>query len=340
MSGIKDVVDALNRHAGDYRFGRIQAIRKSRSASGRVRSKLPFASYSTFEDYAFHSGGRHELQFNVGMDVRNRLRWGVAFSLQLNQALPSIDPMLPKIDRFNEFMRLYSEDLAVFRLWHFDGGVRSDERYPQPISGSLIRPGVFIFLGALGDPQEFEPHSVLSDLDRLMPVYEYVEGAPGEFPDLTDGGFKFTPGHTHRASRTTSSTSPSIIEVSLRHNEIEDELVEALRAEFGPQCVGSEHPTGTGGVADVLVSRGAVFDIYEIKIGSTARSCIRQAVGQLFDYGYWPGSVPLGQLVVVGEPPLDDEALEFLDRLQTGHRLPVSYRQVVVSRSAVGRHDA
>ncbi|MGH2403364.1 MAG: hypothetical protein ACRDGN_02765, partial [bacterium] len=59
-------------------------------------------------NYAFHVGGRTELQFNIGEEERDGqavVRHGVAFSLELSQSLPSIEPLLPKIARFNDYVR-------------------------------------------------------------------------------------------------------------------------------------------------------------------------------------------------------------------------------------------
>ena len=57
-------------------------------------------------DYAFHVGGRDELQFNVGFD-EEELRWGVAISLQASQAIPNpVEELSPKLDRLSEFIRV------------------------------------------------------------------------------------------------------------------------------------------------------------------------------------------------------------------------------------------
>jgi hypothetical protein len=70
----------------------------------------PFYSSLKEQDrhYVFHVGGLNELQFNLGFeDVRGvtTFRHGVAFSLQTTRDLPTINPLVPKIARFNEYPR-------------------------------------------------------------------------------------------------------------------------------------------------------------------------------------------------------------------------------------------
>jgi hypothetical protein len=50
-------------------------------------------------------------------------------------------------------------------------------------------------------------------------------------------------------------------------------------------------------------------------------------LGQLLEYSYWPGGQSAAQLVIVGEPPLDDNARDYLETLRVRFSLPVKYKQ-------------
>ena len=78
---------------------------------------------------------------------------------------------------------------------------------------------------------------------------------------------------------------------------------------------------------DVAVRQGGDYTYYEIKTGLSAQSCIREALGQLLEYSYWPGGQSAAQLVIVGEPPLDDNARDYLETLRVRFSLPVKYKQ-------------
>ena len=75
---------------------------------------------------------------------------------------------------------------------------------------------------------------------------------------------------------------------------------------------------------------GGHLEFYEIKIGGSARSCIRQALGQLMEYGFWSGAARPAKLFVVGEPSLDGKAEDYLQSLREEFKIPIYYRQVVI----------
>jgi len=91
--------------------------------------------------------------------------------------------------------------------------------------------------------------------------------------------------------------------------------------------VGTELGNATGVRLDVVVNANGSYSYYEIKIASSARACIREAVAQLLEYSYWPGALEAESLFIVGEAPLDSEADEYLRKLRDEFGLPIHYRQ-------------
>ncbi len=157
----------------------------------RAPASSIFNSQTIRDDYAFHVGGRTELQFNIGKEEHEQgdvIRHGVAFSLETSQTLPVIDPLLPKIARFNDYVRSHPEDFPGLRMWHWDEhSGRSDDRPVGPISDDLIRPGIFIMLGRYVRDDEVDLPGILADLDHLLPLYTYVEsdGQGPRYPRLS-----------------------------------------------------------------------------------------------------------------------------------------------------------
>ncbi len=128
-----ELVTEVNERAKGRPFGGIPEWRK-RHKPIKSPPARPFYSTLKKEDrqYVFHVGGQSELQFNLGFeDIGDDtvFRHGVAFSLQTTRDLPTIDPLLPKIRRFNEYLRLYPEAFAGFEMWHWSAGERSNN-YP------------------------------------------------------------------------------------------------------------------------------------------------------------------------------------------------------------------
>jgi hypothetical protein len=108
---ITEIAHRINDHSEHYKVGQLQEIRATLHGRRRGRSAI-FDAQTIFEGangYAYHWGGREELQSNIGIEElksKKHLRYGVAFSLDTSQSLPNIEILFPKIERFNEFLQV------------------------------------------------------------------------------------------------------------------------------------------------------------------------------------------------------------------------------------------
>jgi 5-methylcytosine-specific restriction enzyme A len=130
--------------------------------------------------WAFHLGGRQELQFNIGFESDGEFfRYGVAFSLKPNIDLPDpVATLSPAIAIFNSVADEFQQ-LASLKMWSENAG---DDFY-NPLNGipnSWIQKGNFIFIGErVRVPQE----GISTDtIDRaaevlvaLFPLYMRIE---------------------------------------------------------------------------------------------------------------------------------------------------------------------
>jgi len=222
----KSLVWEINLKAKTHPIGGLSGIRKDLKGKRQLPRDI-FPKSTTFDTYAFHYGGRKELQFNIGMDIDNELRYGVAFSLETNQSLPSIDVLIPKIKLFNDFIRLYSEEYVDMRMWHYKNESRSTDYMLVPISSDLVTEGVFIFLGKRQKLNRLDYGLLLNDLDRLLPLYRYVESNGNLQPvsAVVEEPFKFRPGFTPKESATVITQVQKELDVSLRHNVLQEALL-------------------------------------------------------------------------------------------------------------------
>jgi len=141
--------------------------------------------------------------------------------------------------------------------------------------------------------------------------------------------FGASPGHTPRPSSAFAKLTAAQRVIALRHNAVQTVLAKMLEKEFGATRVWTERPTGTGGYADAVVLRAdGKVQLYEIKIADTAAAVVRQAMGQLLEYGFRSGGLEPERFLVVGEPVLDEVTHRFLVRLQSDFSLPIYYMQV------------
>jgi len=157
-------------------------------------------------------------------------------------------------------------------------------------------------------------------------VFEQMRDSTGALP--------FRSGHTSRPAVGEAQGSGQTRAINYRHNVIQDQLFAMLCARYGEEAVATEHPTGTGGRADALVRHpDGCYELYEIKPASTAADAVRQAMGQLLEYGYRFGGLEPVLLHVVSDAPLDDLTSVFLSRLKSQFGLPIDYLQVAVENA-------
>ncbi|WP_143708758.1 hypothetical protein [[Flexibacter] sp. ATCC 35208] len=119
---------------------------------------------------------------------------------------------------------------------------------------------------------------------------------------------------------------PRAIENKYLHKKMRDGLKNHLMDLHG-HCVAKESPTGQGTLVDVAREWNGHLIFYEIKAYPTVRACLREAIGQLLEYSFWPDSERAKLLVVVGPMPLTDESRSYLLRLRNSFEIPLYYRQ-------------
>lgn len=332
---ISKIASELNRRSKMHPIGELQQIRKQIRKLKQAPTSNIFSSSTINERWAFHHGGRTELQFNIGIETIDHidfLRYGVAFSFQTSQTLTSIDVLIPKVRAFNEFIEYLSGSYADMRMWHYQENVRSIDYMPSILPSELVSEGVFVFLGKRQKLGELDFESILDDFDRLLPLYKSVESL-GEIEPILfieKDPFKFVAKRKKKMSTTTASYSRQELDIDLRHNILQNALMEKLTAKFGGENVGEELNSGNGTSVDIVVRHNDEFWFFEIKTAKSPRLCIRQAVGQLLEYSFWPGSQTATRLIVVGETKLDEEGAKYLKKLQDQFSLPIEYEQIVV----------
>jgi hypothetical protein len=332
---LRTFANELNKAARPHPIGSLQEIRAELHNKKRSGQKIfTPREISKDNDWAFHHGGRKELQFNIGFDGSDgkMLRSGVAFSFKTSRTLPTIDVLIPKVKLFNDFLRLNPDLYSDMRMWHWQGDKqRSSESAPGPIPPELIAKEIFVFLGNRRLVSELNYDIVLDDMDRLLPLYKYVEsnGRTQPLPNASDEKFVFRSGRKSNLTKTKASYAQKELDVNLRHNLLQETLYRQLVAEYGTENVHREVPTGNGNSVDVAVQQTEGFWFYEIKTFQSPRACVREAIGQLLEYAFWPKSQEACRLIIVGETAPDQDVLEYCRRLKQRFSLPVEYQQIV-----------
>lgn len=321
----------INSRSKNYQFGQLQIIRKDLKGLTRVPTYNIFTSATIFNNWAFHVGGRKEIQFNIGVEDYDKVRHALAFSLDTSRSLPNIDILFPKIDLYNEYMANHSKDFTDMQLWYY----KHHERYVLPnlnIPKELFHEGIFIAFGKRQPLDSIDYELVLKDFDRLLHLYLFIEskGLVKEPGTQRTSKLIFKSGCTLKSPLSKANYTKKQFERNLRHNVLQKELHDQLAEVYGSENVGTETVCSTGKID--VVRKGDELWFYEIKTANTVKTCFRQALGQLLEYSYWPSNEAPTRLIVVGEAILDKEGKRFLKTLQKQFSLPIEYEQLIINQ--------
>jgi hypothetical protein len=330
---ISKIAHRINECSRGYNIGHLQETRKLLKGLSRRPGSEIFTDASISDEWAFHYGGRKELQFNIGYED-DCLRYGIAFSLEASQTLPNISLLFPKVLRLNQFIRENPRFFGEYQMWHYHSGARSSIGPVAEISANLLVPNTFIFIGKLIQENALDYPEILATFDELLTPYIYVEDERQielvEFtPNTARPGFIFEPKERSLPQSRAYTLEEKSVNLEVRHSLIQDKLIQALVDTWGVEPVSAEQNI-FGKKIDVVVKRNGEYDFYEIKTCGSAKACVREAFGQLLEYAYWPSCENAKNLVIVGEQRIDNQTAKYLEYLVARFQIPVRYEQVII----------
>jgi len=340
MKTLHTIAGEINTVSVDYRMGEFQEIRRRMHGLSRPKTHKIFSVQTTHDEWAFHSGGRKEIQFNIGFegDENDLLRYGLAFSLEPSQTLPNPLILKPKVLKLNEYVKENQSELEDIRFWYYFEGQRSPTLPVMPIPEDLIRMHTFLFWGKMAEREKVQPKKVLFLFDRFLPIYEFVEGNAilKKRPAELHKGFQFNPGCSDKTEATIQRSKAVTKAIILRHNKLQKILHSILTQKYGEDNVGTENDTGRGSRVDLVVRKGNGHIYYEIKTNPNIRECLREGIAQLIEYSYWPGGNEAEALVVVSENPFTPDARRYLVMLRERFHLPIFYQYLDLANGSIG----
>lgn len=323
---IPEIALKLNKRSKNHRIGELQQIRKQIKGLSKKASSGIFHTDSISEDWAFHYGGRKEIQFNISFENEG-LRYGLAFSLETSRSLPSLDILYPKIRKFNSMIKEDPSLFADYKMWSWSK-TRSKIRSVKPIDPKLVENGTFIFMGKLMDSQNIDFDEILKTFDSLLPIYLEIESEPQVVKASPVNVFKFS-SKTKKLPGTSNYTSKEKeINILARHTFLQEKLYQNLIQLFGEDQVGLENDINGNRIDVVVKISDKEFVFYEVKTGSSARSCIRQGMGQLLDYAYWNEDNLKLTLIIAGEWEIDKKTHRYVRYLEAEFKIPIRYMQI------------
>lgn len=140
-------------------------------------------------------------------------------------------------------------------------------------------------------------------------------------------GFEFESGHNSKKKGRVNKRGQRPGSSQLIHNELQEKIFSLLEKEYGEGNVGTENKVGSNRFIDIVVKHGKnSFTFYELKTGFSIKTNIREALGQLLEYAYWPNNNYAKKLIIIS-PQLPSESVKlYVGSLRERFNLPVYYR--------------
>ncbi|MCB9306304.1 MAG: hypothetical protein H6565_06880 [Lewinellaceae bacterium] len=333
---ITEIAYKLNDRSSKYKIGRLQEIRKQIKGFKKKAGDSIFHDDSISEKgWAFHYGGRKELQFNIGLEDEG-LRFGLAFSLEPSQSLPDISILFPKIYKLNCLIREEPERFSSYLMWHWQRGRRSEMTEVREIKPELINNQTFVFFGRIVAKLKIDFDEILTTFDNLLDIYLEIENEINDVEskikkEIASFDFEFLKRERRLIVNREYSSIEKVINVDIRHTLLQQKLIEELMLEYGAENISVENPLN-GKKIDVVVKEKDGYIFFEIKTGSSAKACIREAIGQLLEYAYWGGKEHAKKLVIASEYELNIEGSKYLELLKNRFNIPIQYRRIIIER--------
>jgi hypothetical protein len=108
---------------------------------------------------------------------------------------------------------------------------------------------------------------------------------------------------------------------SPQHVRLQNVLYDYLCERHGEKAIAYEK-----NYVDLALNDSEGVTYFEIKIAPTAKSCIREALGQLLEYAMYPGERRARKLVIVGDGRPTESDIGYLQYLRHSFGLPIYYR--------------
>ena len=134
-------------------------------------------------------------------------------------------------------------------------------------------------------------------------------------------------GTDYDESSNTSERAPRTVESRNIHNQLSNALRSYLAQRY-PNSVSREHRSGMGNTRIDMVAKiqGQII-FYEIKSYNNIKACIRDAIGQLMEYSYWPNQNNASKLIVISQKLKGiEEAKAYMENVRALTGLPIYYQ--------------
>ncbi|MFK7932479.1 MAG: hypothetical protein AB8G22_03160 [Saprospiraceae bacterium] len=165
----------------------------------------------------------------------------------------------------------------------------------------------------------FINHKPIFDINKIENKKESFTFQPAEKNAVDDEPISIL--------RKNYTRQPKSIEISYLHDAISKTLTRELIKENGYDNVRAEHPAGyEANRIDIVVNTQEGLVFYEIKTYNSIKTSVREAVGQLLEYCYYPEHNKAIELIIVTHLPITPTIIQYFKHLRNTLLIPIYYQ--------------
>ena len=180
--------------------------------------------------------------------------------------------------------------------------------------------------------------TLVNPKDKAIPIARYILLNYTKLPKELEQNntFEIDPSSGRRKLKSSAIKNPakSSTEYLLLHNDISTSLEEYLKSQK-KMIVAPENKTGLGTRIDMVTEKGGEIVFYEIKTYPTVKQSLRSAIGQLFEYSYYPDRQLAHKLIVVSDRKALKSDKLYLKNLRSQTGLEIYYWNYSIRKKKV-----
>ena len=157
-----------------------------------------------------------------------------------------------------------------------------------------------------------------------------------EFFKKVNQDFIFKAGYRKKSITSTAHYGKREIDIDRFHERMQMGIYKELVKMFGIKNVGTDQLVGLNRI-DIVAKNKNDYIFYELKTHNSIKMCIREALGQLLEYAFFPDKCYAKNIVIISQNRITAEAKTYLRSLRERLKIPVYYRHYNQSTQSLDR---
>lgn len=124
-------------------------------------------------------------------------------------------------------------------------------------------------------------------------------------------------------------------EIEFLHNKMIENSMTQLKKKFGNKNVSLDVDTGYGTEIDICVKLKTGYILYEFKTANLIKKCIREALGQIIEYAYYPKPNRINKLIIVSHNNTNKNIILYLKTLREQFKMPIFYQKYNIESNSL-----